>query len=160
MAEAQPLAGGLVEICQNPDRVLEEILDWTAGKPFLTQKICQAIAEQEEFIAAGDEAARVEGLVQEKIIKNWESQDVPEHLKIIRDRLLIDDGYKNRRLGIYQTILQKNYVSSDETVEQRQLRLSGAIVEREGRLEIANPIYQTIFDLNWVETELANNMRS
>ncbi|NER34873.1 MAG: hypothetical protein F6J93_12770 [Oscillatoria sp. SIO1A7] len=158
MAEAQPLAGGLVEICQNPDRVLEEILHWTAGKPFLTQKICQAIAEG-EFIAAGDEAARVAGLVQEKTIKNWESQDVPEHLKIIRDRLLIDDGYKNRRLEIYQTILEKNYVSSDETVEQRQLRLSGALVEREGRLEIANPIYKTIFDLNWVETELAN-MRS
>ena len=155
MAEAQPLARGLVEICHNPDRVLEEILHWTAGKPFLTQKICHLIVESEDFIAPGDEAAKVEDLVQAKIIKNWESQDTPEHLRTIRDRLLIDDDYKNRRLVIYKTILQQDYISRDESLEQRQLRLSGAIVEREGILEIANPIYQTIFDINWVETELA-----
>lgn len=155
LAEAKPLAAGLTESCQNPDRVLEEILNWTAGKPFLTQKICKVIVESGEFIAAGSEAAQVANLIQTKIIDNWEFQDVPEHLKTIRDRLLIEDDRQNRRLGIYQAILQES-VSPDESVEQRQLRLSGAIVEQQGKLKIANRIYQTIFDLNWVKKELAN----
>ncbi|QIZ72261.1 AAA-like domain-containing protein [Oxynema aestuarii] len=155
LTEAQPLAAGLTETCQNPDRVLEEILNWTAGKPFLTQKICKIIVDSGEFIAAGSEAAQVENLVQTKIIDNWESQDVPEHLKTIRDRLLFPDYHLNRRLGTYQKIFQASVNADDESVEQRQLRLSGAVIKQDGKLAIANRIYEIIFDLNWVKTQLA-----
>jgi len=46
--EAQPLAKGLAEKIANPDIVLKEVLAWTGGQPFLTQKICKLILEQAE----------------------------------------------------------------------------------------------------------------
>jgi hypothetical protein len=66
-------------------------------------------------IAAGNEARWVEQLVKDRIIDNWESQDEPEHLRTIRDRLcrcplgnriLRNFQRAARLLGIYQQILQ------------------------------------------------------
>jgi hypothetical protein len=41
--EAQPLVKGLEGKVDNPQEVLKEILDWTGGQPFLTQKLCQLV---------------------------------------------------------------------------------------------------------------------
>ncbi|WP_017714742.1 AAA-like domain-containing protein, partial [Kamptonema formosum] len=40
---ALPLAQGLGETVGNPEGVLAEIIAWTGGQPFLTQKICKLI---------------------------------------------------------------------------------------------------------------------
>ena len=40
LAEAQPLAQGFTGQVQNPQQVLQEILNWTGGQPFMTQKLC------------------------------------------------------------------------------------------------------------------------
>lgn len=45
LAEAQPLAAGLEGKVSNPQAVLREILAWTGGQPFLTQKLCRIVAE-------------------------------------------------------------------------------------------------------------------
>lgn len=44
LAEAQPLLPGLIGKVSNPQAVLKEILQWTGGQPFLTQKLCQIVA--------------------------------------------------------------------------------------------------------------------
>lgn len=49
----------------------------------------------------GTEALWVEQLVRSQIIQNWQSQDEPEHLRTIRDRLLFDEQQAGRLLGIY-----------------------------------------------------------
>jgi hypothetical protein len=38
--EAQPLVQGLAGKLCNPQVVLEAVLDWSDGQPFLTQKLC------------------------------------------------------------------------------------------------------------------------
>lgn len=45
LAEAQPLLAGLEGTVSNPQAVLREILAWTGGQPFLTQKLCRIAAE-------------------------------------------------------------------------------------------------------------------
>ena len=45
LEEAQPLAKGLEKVIANPQAVLKEILDWTRGQPFLTQKICGLVVK-------------------------------------------------------------------------------------------------------------------
>src|SRR5579872_776834 len=45
-AEAAPLAEGLHRPTTNGSRLLDRILYWTGGHPYLTQRLCQAIAEQ------------------------------------------------------------------------------------------------------------------
>jgi hypothetical protein len=49
LAEAQPLAEGLAQKVENEQAVLREILSWTGGQPFLTQKLCKLV------LTAGEE---------------------------------------------------------------------------------------------------------
>ncbi|NJM73921.1 MAG: hypothetical protein HC862_29555 [Scytonema sp. RU_4_4] len=147
--EAEALAQGLVEKVSNPQEVLEKILVWTGGQPFLSQKLCK-------LIQAGDEKLRVEDVVQSRIIKNWESQDEPEHLKTIRDRILRDEQRAGRLLGLYQQILGQGEVAADDSPEQIELRLSGLVVEQHRKLRVYNKIYQSVFDQGWVDKALTN----
>ena len=46
LQEAQPLVLGLEGQVANPQEVLKEILSWTGGQPFLTQKVCRLVVEE------------------------------------------------------------------------------------------------------------------
>ncbi len=153
LAETQPLVLGLVTKAKNPQVLMVEILKWTGGQPFLTQKVCYLIQRiTEELVDIGEEAKWVESLVREKIIQNWEIFDEPEHLKTIRDRLLENKQLAGRFLGMYQQILEKGAINNDGTLEQIQLRLSGLVVKSGESLKVYNQIYQEVFNFQWVET--------
>ncbi|MGH8000813.1 MAG: AAA-like domain-containing protein, partial [Brasilonema sp.] len=46
LSEIQPLAAGLEGKVANPMAVLKEILVWTGGQPFLTQKLCRLVVQE------------------------------------------------------------------------------------------------------------------
>ncbi|MEG5175065.1 AAA-like domain-containing protein [Microcoleus sp. B3-D7] len=147
--EAEPLAQGLVGKVSNPKEVLKEVLKWTGGQPFLTQKICKIIRLSHEVL-------NIEKLVRSRIIKNWESQDEPEHLRTIRDRLLTNEQRAGYLLGLYQQILcQQKGILTDDSPDHMELRLTGLVVKRQGRLEVYNRIYRQVFSQGWVSNELA-----
>jgi WD40 repeat protein len=155
--EAQGLAKGLKTRAANPDAALRAVLDWTNGQPFLTQKICHFIQQLDAPIQNGQEAASINQLVQDKIIKYWESQDHPQHLHLqtIRDRLLRrDDGqYTWRLLGLCQQIhsTKQDVTNSDDEME---LRLTGLMVKSQGQLRYFNKIYEKVFDQEWIRRQL------
>lgn len=152
--ESTALGLGLTAITNSPQSVLEAIIYWTGGQPFLTQKLCQLLLEEGALIPAEQETETIEKIVAERILKYWESQDEPVHLKTIRDRLLRDEQRAGRLLGLYQQILQQGGMPADSSPEQGELQLAGLVVKREGKLQIYNPIYREIFNHNWVEKEL------
>ena len=153
--ECLPLVRGLAPKASNPKAVIKEILGWSGGQPFLTQKLCQLVRLLPFAIPAGSEAEWVEKLVRARIIENWEAQDEPEHLKTIRDRLLRGNR-KRQLLALYQQILCGGEISADDSPEQIELRLSGLAVKQNGKLKVYNRIYQAIFNLRWVAKELDN----
>jgi WD40 repeat protein len=159
--EALPLAQGLVGKVDQPQIILKEILTWTGGQPFLTQKLCRLVdwVLQEKLLESfslplGTEEFWVENIVRSHIIENWESQDEPEHLKTIRDRILRNENRAGRLLGIYQQILQSVKVASDDSREQIELLLSGLVIKQQGYLQVKNRIYAEVFNLKWVKTQL------
>jgi hypothetical protein len=155
--EASPLLVGLAPVAANPAAVLQAVLDWTGGQPFLTQKVCQLLQAQESEIPAGQAVAQVAALVNRRIIDNWEVQDEPPHLKTIRDRILQSRNQRTRRLlGLYQQILQQEGVETDVSPEQIELRLTGLVVRRGERLQVYNPIYAAIFNIDWLERILTD----
>ncbi|MEG4327848.1 AAA-like domain-containing protein [Microcoleus sp. herbarium5] len=168
LEEAQPLAKGLENVIANPQAVLKEILYWTGGQPFLTQKICELVVRMAGSahtgglkIPLGTEGFFVESVVRENIINQWESQDEPEHLKTIRDRILRNEQRAGRLLGIYQQILQGvgavppcPPVPTDDSRDQIELLLSGLVVKKHGYLQVKNRIYQEVFKREWVEKHL------
>ncbi|MBH8561616.1 CHASE2 domain-containing protein [Nostoc sp. CENA67] len=152
--ESAALAEGLAKKASNSQAVLREVLHWTGGQPFLTQKLCWLIANSETFFAAGDEAKGVEQLVQARVIDNWESQDEPEHLRTIRDRLLRNTRFSLQMLLLYQKILLSGKIAPKNYREYLELRLSGLVTQQQGSLVVKNRIYQLVFNLNWVATHL------
>ncbi|EGJ30996.1 MULTISPECIES: AAA-like domain-containing protein [Moorena] len=154
--EAQGLAQGLQGKISNPQDVLKQVLYWSGGQPFLTQKLCKLLLDSVSTIPTGGEAEWVDQLVRSQVIDDWKSHDNPEHLKTIRDRLIKNEQRAGRLLGLYQQILQRGEIASDDSYEQIELRLSGLVVEQQGKLRIYNRIYQAVFNQNWVDKELAN----
>ncbi|NJR66029.1 MAG: hypothetical protein HC772_13060 [Leptolyngbyaceae cyanobacterium CRU_2_3] len=154
LSEISPLLPGLTEIASNPQAVLQEVLAWTSGQPFLIQKLCSLIVDAAQFIPAQQETEAVAAIVRSQILQHWEDHDHPEHLKTIRDRLLWDEKHNIQLLGLYQQILEQQSIPADNSNAQLLLRLSGVAVRRSGCLCPYNQIYQTIFDLRWVKQEL------
>ncbi|MEG4232762.1 AAA-like domain-containing protein [Microcoleus sp. Pol11C3] len=195
LQDALPLAKGFEGKVDNPQEVLKEILDWTGGQPFLTQKLCKLILHHLNSLASAsiisdstDESKSenfttnqllISEIVQSHIIDNWESSDEPVHIKTIRDRLLRSPHRASRLLGLYQKILPPcdppqpplirgekmpelpllrgaGGIGADDTPEQTELRLSGLVVKRAGKLTVSNRIYAAIFSHNWVEKALGD----
>ncbi|MEH1843171.1 MAG: AAA family ATPase [Nostoc sp.] len=142
--EAQPLLQGLSEKVRNPQTVLKEVLAWTSGQPFLTQKLCKLIRNSSSPIPTNREAEWVENLVRRSVIENWESQDEPEHLRSIRNRLL-KSKQSARLLELYRQILAQGEIVAIDSPEERELLLSGLVVKQQGNLRVQNRIYESIF---------------
>ena len=157
--EVKPLLAGLKYGLGDSQRLMQKILYWTGGQPFLTQKLCNLIVSGDRngsIVFKDAESLYVENLVQTRIINNWESQDEPEHFRTIRDRLFYREKLTGRLLGIYQQILTGQQIKADDSREQIELFLSGLIIKEAGYLKVKNPIYEAIFNLEWVETQLQN----
>ena len=157
--EVKPLVEGLQGRVNTPENVIQEVLYWTGGQPFLTQKICQWLWELGSDISVSREKQWIENLVRTRIIENWEASDDPEHLKTIRDRILSNEQRAAYLLDLYQQIRQHGEVVSNNSFEEGKLQLSGlAIKQRQGNaviLKVANPIYFEVFDNTWIEEQLS-----
>ena len=153
--EAQPLLRGLADQVSNPQVMLKEVLAWSNGQPFLTQKICKLIRGAAAPISANGELEWVESLVRSHIIDNWEAQDEPEHLRTIRDRLLSLQQTAVPLLYLYRQILEQGEIPANNSSEHTELWLSGLVVKRDGKLTVGNRIYAAIFNQDWASRELA-----
>ena len=167
---AKGLAQGFKGQVIDSEKLLREILYWTGGQPFLTQKICQSIQTSLDGTQRTLTPYQVAQLVKKQLIQNWESHDEPEHLRTIRDRLLQNEKQAGQLLSLYQQILAASKqetlsnkhiaqgVFADNSPEQMELRLSGLVVKRGDFLQVYNPIYAAVFDSIWVKKAL-NNLR-
>ncbi|NEQ99721.1 MAG: GAF domain-containing protein, partial [Cyanothece sp. SIO2G6] len=160
--EAQPLANGLTATVDDPHVVMDAILRWTGGQPFLTQKLCQLVVQHcvdSSLCSTPDQSDTtmtwVDELVQKKLINDWEAQDEPPHLKTIRDRLLRVEPHAGPMLRIYQQILEQGFVPADNSRDQIALQMAGIVVKRDNRLQIYNQIYAAVFNSRWVKRALS-----
>lgn len=154
--DARKLAEGLQDKVPNPQGVLEEVIEWTGGQPFLTQKICHLISTSRTGFGGESPVnpINVGDFIQSQVISNWVSQDSPEHLKTIRNRLLNNRVTGRRMLKLYQEILRNGEIPDDGSPDQIELRLTGLVVQDQQKLKVYNKIYRNVFNETWVTTEL------
>ena len=73
--EVQPLITMLGEKLKTPEsaskELMREIIHWTGGQPFLTQKLCHLIVKERQ----SNPFTTVEQVVNLKVINNWQTQD-------------------------------------------------------------------------------------
>lgn len=155
--EAKPLATGLADKFEDPQAILKKVLSWTNGQPFLTQKICELIATSSSSSSIGVKLTGIDKLIGSQIIKNWEAQDNPEHLKTIQDRLLSNKEQIKGLLALYKKILDSGRkVMADNSFDQEELCLSGLVMKEKNCLVPQNRIYKKVFNQKWIEKELKN----
>ena len=117
--EVEPLEKGFRGKFNDSQAVIKEILNWTKGQPFLTQKLCQFMVEESEQ----ENPRTVEEVVKSQIIENWESQDEPEHLRTIRARILRNEERAGYLLDLYQQVRRSEVETEGCLENQKPLQL-------------------------------------
>jgi hypothetical protein len=140
-----------------PDAALvERIFHWTAGHPYLTQKIGQAIARSEK--AAWSEAAVDELVGQLFLTERARSEE--SNLQFVAGRILASPQ-RERLLYLYGQVLVGKPIANDErSAVQSELKLYGLVRRDEtGKLMVRNRIYQQVFDQSWLRQHRADHRR-
>lgn len=150
--EAAPLAQGLpgdgADGAQQAG-TLEEVLAWTGGHPYLTQRLCHELAERN---GAG---LPVDAVVADIFLGENSYKD--NNLQFVHEMLTrrAPVGYEQEVLATYQAIrLGRRPVRDEEqSLAKSHLKLSG-VVKRAGRdLAVRNRIYERVFDRGWIREQ-------
>ncbi|NET57500.1 MAG: hypothetical protein F6K47_15450 [Symploca sp. SIO2E6] len=140
----------------NPRRVMQEVRRWTADQLFLSDLLCKLILVHQDFVPNGQEEFLVEQIVQENIIKDWETNhNVSAHFQKVIQTIL-EDNQRDAVLNLYWQILQRGQVSVNSSQEQEKLVQSGLVKRENGKLKVGNAIYESIFNSEWVEQQSPN----
>ncbi len=158
--EVEPLQIPLTRVAENPSVLMQEILSWTGGQPFLTQRVCQLICNSGLGIPRGEEADTVSWILRSQIIYNWLLWDNQQHFHTIKERIINNKVPAYRLLQLYQQVLHGEEIYVDDNPEVWQLCLSGLVKECDGKLEVYNRIYKYVFNDVWVGKELRGCLKS
>lgn len=148
--EAAPLAAGM----KNGAAVLQRVLYWTGGNPYMTQRLCQAIVETVGNSSMGADPTEIDRLCAELFLTKT-ARDSDDNLAFARNRLLKSDADIGGVLELYQRVWNGRRVVDDETNPLTSiLKLSGVVRVDGGCLVIRNRIYRTMFDRHWVQAHM------
>ena len=140
----------------NTKQVLQEIINWTGGNPILTKTLCQLVRTHNFYIARGREKFIVDNIVRHSLIDNWQQSKTTDYIRTVEDCILNNQTCNPYSLlRLYRRVLLQRFVPVTDSEEQKELSILGLLIERQKKIQIANPIYSAIFNLNWVETNLA-----
>ncbi|HRK13498.1 MAG TPA: LpqB family beta-propeller domain-containing protein [Prosthecobacter sp.] len=134
------------------ERLVDRVMHWTGGQPYLTQKLASEVAARPDAVSD----SHVDACCGEIFFS-------PEGLKefniaFVRDRLLGEPHERERLLDLYRRVLHGKPVP-DEAADPAvaALKLSGAVREENGRLVIKNRVYARIFDAAFIKANYPVN---
>jgi WD40 repeat protein len=131
-------------------RLLSRVLYWTGGHPYLTQRLCRAVAEAGEV----RDAAGVDRLCGELFLAHGAAAK-DDNLLFVREQLLRSEEDVAAVLELYGRVWRGQRVRDDETNRRVSLlKLSGVTRVVEGWLRLRNRIYAWVFDGEWVREHM------
>jgi WD40 repeat protein/tetratricopeptide (TPR) repeat protein len=164
--EAAPLAEGLTASPQpagapaplenRGEGLLARVLHWTGGHPYLTQRLCRALADQIARPASppASPAALVDPLC-ERLFLSRQARETDDNLMFVRNSLLHSGEELAGLLDLYSRIRAGRRIPADETASlQSALRLAGVVRSVDGMLRPRNRIYDHVFDPAWVRSHM------
>src|SRR5215211_1720408 len=144
--DLSPLSKSLSDYHQRGDEMIERILYWTDGQPYLTIKLCA------DLKAKGvDTTDGVDRHVEETFrTLDQLTSDIhfAQILRFVQERLT--DSFST--LQLYANILNGSKERDETTLTHAELKLSG-LVKRgsDGYLKVRNRIYRRLFDDIWID---------
>lgn len=159
--EALPLAAGLGE-GEAGKALLERVLYWTGGHPYLTQSLCREVASAQPTIRTSPE---VDQLVA-SLFFDVRARSRNVNLSDVSNRLLqageaAEEGVSSEErrsavLSLYSAVLnpRKRIQDNETDALVGALKLSGITRSEGGVLGVRCRIYERVFNARWVEENL------
>ena len=149
-SEAAPLAQGLGQDDRLRLRLLRRVLHWTGGHPYLTQRLCQAVADISPVSGTGE----VDRICAELFLSH-KARERDDNLLFVRERLLRSEVDTPALLTLYDKVRSGKKVVDDQTNPLVPvLRLSGITRVDKGCLRVRNRVYERVFDRQWVKSNM------
>ncbi len=151
--EAAPLAKG-IEVAHEPHvahELLQRIMHWTNGHPYLTQRFCHEVSSDSKVQTAADVDE-----VCHRLFLNERARETNDNLTFVRERILRSEIGRAALLHFYRKILSGKKIPDDPSNHLLcALGLAGIVKSSDNRrIIVRNQIYRHVFDKHWVE----NNM--
>ncbi|MBV8856310.1 MAG: AAA-like domain-containing protein [Acidobacteria bacterium] len=144
--EAAPLAEGFGRGAEVGRALIKRVLYWTGGHPYLTQRLCQAVAED----AGVSSAAGVDKICEEMFLSS-RARERDDNLLFVRERILRSEADRAALLDLYAKVRGGKRVADDDADRVvGVLRLAGIVAADGGRLRVRNRIYGHVFDGAWI----------
>ncbi|MEH2154309.1 AAA-like domain-containing protein, partial [Nostoc sp.] len=161
LEEALPFAEGLGLPSDEANQILRQVLKWTAGHPYLTQRLCGALVAQgivETRFIASLENRDVNKIVTSTFFGAMSEQD--NNLQFVRD-MLTKRSPDPEVLTIYREIRwgKRAVVDEEQSLAKSHLKLSGVVRRENNVLQVRNQIYRQVFDYKWINKHLPFNWR-
>ena len=134
---------------RNSQLLLDRILYWTGGHPYLTQRLCRTAAETNAATPAD-----IDRLCHDLFLSHT-GKESDDNLAFVRNRLLKSEADLAALLNLYRQMRRGKRVRDDETNPLCGiLKMSGVCKVEAGLLLVRNRIYHQVFDAAWVEQHL------
>lgn len=153
LEEALPLLGGLQNNVENAESVLNKIIRWTGGQPFLTQNFCAEV--QKKFVSSGEEEC-IEEIANHYINKNTRYFDnINYQFEITESEDSNDDDYIIDILGTYIKIIENKCVLEEDYSEDCQRLFGYTLIKIEaGEASVFSPLHEKIFTKEWAKKHI------
>lgn len=132
---------------------LRRVYHWTEGHPYLTQRLCRALAETDASLHAGDTPETLVDRLADELFLGRAAQERDDNLLYVRERMLRTNKDLGGLLDLYSRIHQGEAVADvdgDPLIDE--LRLAGVVKVVNRHIVVRNRIYRTVFDTAWVRT--------
>ncbi len=129
--------------------LMQRVLYWTGGHPYMTQRVCAALVEGQ-----GGTRKDVDRAVRDMFMQEA-SRDLDPSLAFVERCLIAYSLEQETIISIYHRILLGERIVLDEADPvHNRLILSGAIRQCDGCLRVRNRIFSTVFNREWAARQL------
>lgn len=138
-------------------RALDQIYEWTGGHPYLTQKLCRAVARE---MISGDIEEHVNRIAMQQLAGRAALHSEP-HMSHLHRLITAEGKWRDRMLSTYGKLRKGIAIQYDpESRVHSQLLASGLVGRDEnGFLQVQNRLYRCVFTTRWANENLPLHWR-
>ena len=131
--------------------LLNRIYYWTHGHPYLTQRLCRALADDDSV----QDADGLDALC-EKLFLTAKAQEEDDNLNFVKRWLLSSPASASQLLQTYLRVLEEGGVDAVSISEPslQTLLLAGVVSMKGDKVTVRNRIYARVFNSDWVKRQL------
>lgn len=146
--EALPLAQGFDLPNHHARQVLQWILKWTKGHPYLTQRFCRAVAEDGRAKWSEIEIAALS----ESLFLGRKSRE-DSNLDFVQKRMTHEGPMRLQLMQTYKDVRLgwRPVADEEQSPVKAELKLTGIVQRENGHLAVRNPIYKEVFNKKWID---------